>query len=443
MNTPIYDFLWEYKNNQTTRLHMPGHKGHGPLGIEAYDLTEVNGADSLYEASGIIKESEENATLLFGSGHTYFSTEGSSQCIRAMLYLATMQRKDGEKPVILAARNVHKSFLYAAALLDLEVIWVYPKENESLCRCSILPEEIEEVLRSTEKNVMAVYVTSPNYLGEMADIQGIHKICKKYNLKLLVDNAHGAYLHFLKDRIHPLDLGADFVCDSAHKTLPVLTGGAYLHLSKSLEKEYFESARNALALFGSTSPSYLTLASLDLCNLYLKDHIEEDLNRFLVTVGETKKRLLNQSYSILPSDPLRITIQGDGLFLAQKLREEQIECEYADPDYLVLMLTCNNTKEELEHLTQVLGLNQSVPTEKMLPSLKMAPQKMSVREAIMSGQTLLPVGESLGRICASPTVSCPPAIPIVVSGEEITKNALALLEYYGITEIHVVKNENS
>ena len=443
MNTPIYDFLWEYKNNQTTRLHMPGHKGHGPLGIEAYDLTEVNGADSLYEASGIIKESEENATLLFGSGHTYFSTEGSSQCIRAMLYLATMQRKDGEKPVILAARNVHKSFLYAAALLDLEVIWVYPKENESLCRCSILPEEIEEVLRSTEKNVMAVYVTSPNYLGEMADIQGIHKICKKYNLKLLVDNAHGAYLHFLKDRIHPLDLGADFVCDSAHKTLPVLTGGAYLHLSKSLEKEYFESARNALALFGSTSPSYLTLASLDLCNLYLKDHIEEDLNRFLVTVGETKKRLLNQSYSILPSDPLRITIQGDGLFLAHKLREEQIECEYADPDYLVLMLTCNNTKEELEHLTQVLGLNQSVPTEKMLPSLKMAPQKMSVREAIMSGQTLLPVGESLGRICASPTVSCPPAIPIVVSGEEITKNALALLEYYGITEIHVVKNENS
>ena len=443
MNTPIYDFLWEYKNNQTTRLHMPGHKGHGPLGIEAYDLTEVNGADSLYEASGIIKESEENATLLFGSGHTYFSTEGSSQCIRAMLYLATMQRKDGEKPVILAARNVHKSFLYAAALLDLEVIWVYPKENESLCRCSILPEEIEEVLRSTEKNVMAVYVTSPNYLGEMTDIQGIHKICKKYNLKLLVDNAHGAYLHFLKDRIHPLDLGADFVCDSAHKTLPVLTGGAYLHLSKSLEKEYFESARNALALFGSTSPSYLTLASLDLCNLYLKDHIEEDLNRFLVTVGETKKRLLNQSYSILPSDPLRITIQGDGLFLAQKLREEQIECEYADPDYLVLMLTCNNTKEELEHLTQVLGLNQSVPTEKMLPSLKMAPQKMSVREAIMSGQTLLPVGESLGRICASPTVSCPPAIPIVVSGEEITKNALALLEYYGITEIHVVKNENS
>ena len=443
MNTPIYDFLWEYKNNQTTRLHMPGHKGHGPLGIEAYDLTEVNGADSLYEASGIIKESEENATLLFGSGHTYFSTEGSSQCIRAMLYLATMQRKDGEKPVILAARNVHKSFLYAAALLDLEVIWVYPKENESLCRCSILPEEIEEVLRSTEKNVMAVYVTSPNYLGEMADIQGIHKICKKYNLKLLVDNAHGAYLHFLKDRIHPLDLGADFVCDSAHKTLPVLTGGAYLHLSKSLEKEYFESARNALALFGSTSPSYLTLASLDLCNLYLKDHIEEDLNRFLVTVGETKKRLLNQSYSILPSDPLRITIQGDGLFLPHKLREEQIECEYADPDYLVLMLTCNNTKEELEHLTQVLGLNQSVPTEKMLPSLKMAPQKMSVREAIMSGQTLLPVGESLGRICASPTVSCPPAIPIVVSGEEITKNALALLEYYGITEIHVVKNENS
>ena len=122
MKTPIADFLREYAASDTSRMHMPGHKGKGSLGCERFDITEVAGADALYEAEGIIAQSEANATELFDSGRTVYSTEGSSQCIRAMLYLALNHRKKGSSPTILAARNVHKAFVYAAALLDFDVV---------------------------------------------------------------------------------------------------------------------------------------------------------------------------------------------------------------------------------------------------------------------------------------------------------------------------------
>ncbi len=133
MNTPIADFLQEYRNEHMIRFHMPGHKGEAVLGCEALDITEVRGADALYEASGIIDESEQNASLLFGSQRTCYSTEGSSQCVRAMLYLALTHRTSHTRPVVVAARNVHKSFVYAAAMLDFDVVWLWPEEQRSLC----------------------------------------------------------------------------------------------------------------------------------------------------------------------------------------------------------------------------------------------------------------------------------------------------------------------
>ena len=153
MKTPIVDFVKKYaENSDTVRMHMPGHKGvsllesntagaktkiqpqtsidgfgHtiGITGPEMYDITEIPGADSLYEADGIIAESENYASELFGA-RTFYSTEGSSLCIRAMLYLAMVNR-GMRKPWILAGRNAHKTFLSAVALLDLDVEWLYPK----------------------------------------------------------------------------------------------------------------------------------------------------------------------------------------------------------------------------------------------------------------------------------------------------------------------------
>ena len=124
----------------------------------------------------------------------------------------------------------------------------------------------------------AVYVTSPDYLGGQLALGELARICHRHGTILAVDNAHGAYLHFMEERTHPMDVGADICCDSAHKTLPVLTGGAYLVFAKTAPKQLGEEARQALALFGSTSPSYLTLVSLDLCNAYLAEHYRERLS---------------------------------------------------------------------------------------------------------------------------------------------------------------------
>ena len=224
METPIADFVRRYADSGMVRAHVPGHKGKSLLGCEALDITEIRGADSLYEADGIIRRSESCAGELFGSGRTVYSTEGSSQCIRAMLYLALICG-NGSRTIV-AARNVHRAFLYAAALLDFEIVWLWPEQSTSLCSCPVSPDALERTLTELPAPPAAVYLTSPDYLGGMADISALAEVCRKHSTPLAVDNAHGAYLRFLEPSRHPLDLGAALCCDSAHKTLPVLTGVA-------------------------------------------------------------------------------------------------------------------------------------------------------------------------------------------------------------------------
>ncbi len=448
MQTPIVDFVRKYQKDGVTRFHMPGHKGQSYLGCEWADITEIHGADSLYEADGIIAESERNASALFDSGRTFYSTEGSSQCIRAMLYLALSQHRGKEKPVILAARNVHKAFVYAAALLDFDVEWIWQEEGmKSLCSCKVSPEQIEEqigqMLKDKKEKPAAVYLTSPDYLGGQMDIRAIAEVCHREGILLLVDNAHGAYLHFLEESAHPLDLGADMCCDSAHKTFPVLTGGAYLHLHKSVADVLGEKGKQALALFGSTSPSYLILESLDLCNAYLCDGYRDKLIHTVSQIQKVKERLHDCGWKFEESDPLKITICAtenlSGKHIVELLRQNQIECEYADEEYCVLMCTPDNEDEELEQLYEILHAIDERPKERTWMPMEKAEKVLNIREAIFSQSEKIPVSEALGRICAAPTVACPPAIPIAVSGEKIGMHAIQLFEHYGVEQVEVVK----
>lgn len=456
MQTPIADFVKEYANKNGSRFHMPGHKGQAFLGCEAFDITEVAGADALYEACGIIAESEQNATELFGTGKTIFSTEGSSQCIRAMLYLAVSHWSDqyvqttaaSKKPYVIAARNAHKAFLYATALIDFDVVWLYPEEMHSLCSCHISPEQLEkELIHQLDIHGMppaAVYVTSPDYLGGQLAMKELASICHNHNTILAADNAHGSYLHFLEKPMHPIDLGADICCDSAHKTLPVLTGGAYLQISSQAPKVFCEQAKHAMALFGSTSPSYLILTSLDLCNRYLAEGYEKKLSAAVKAAERLRKALDENGWKTLETDPLKITIQAPkemtGYELAKRLRLARVECEYADSEYMVLMATPENTEKDYKRVLQALGTNNREygKTVHLKPAKSI--EKLTIREAIFAPHELLPVKEALGRICGSPAVGCPPAIPVVVSGELIDKNAIALFEHYGITMVEAVKS---
>ncbi len=447
MTAPIADFLRRYQDKRTARFHMPGHKGKGPLGCEAWDVTEVQGADSLYEAAGVIAGSERNAAALFGSGATFYSTEGSSQCVRAMLYLALTNRPAGTPPVIAAARNVHKAFVYAAALLDFETVWLWPEEGgtDSLCACPITAEGLDRALSALDAPPAAVYVTSPDYLGNMADIPALAEACRRGGTLLLVDNAHGAYLRFLRPSRHPLDQGADLCCDSAHKTLPVLTGGAYLHIAKSLPAAFRENAKAALALFGSTSPSYLTLASLDLCNQALAEDGPKRIRAAAGKLAALKQELSRRGWALTGEEPLKLTIDAaasgwNGLELANLLRAGGVEPEHADRDHVILMASGSTDWEDLQRAADALGPVPLKPRGPR-PALPLAKGErvLSVREALFSPHEAVPAEESLGRVCGAPTVSCPPAVPVAVSGERIGRAAVELFEYYGIETVDVLK----
>lgn len=441
MKTPVCDFVAAYEQSGIARLHMPGHKGKGPLGCEGRDITEIAGADSLYEAGGVIAQSEQNAAALFGAKATFYSAGGSSQCIGAMLCLALQKSKSR---VVLAARNAHKSFLHAAALLDADVRWLWPRPY-SLLACPVTPELLENALAALPEAPAAVYITSPDYLGNVQPVAALAKVCHAHGAPLLVDNAHGAYLHFLPAPAHPLDEGADLCCDSAHKTLPVLTGGACLHLGHGLLKAEEGEVRAALSLFGSTSPSYLILQSLDACNLYLAGEARPKLAACVRAVEALKADLAAQGWAVAESEPLKVTLHASkrgwrGDALADFLRKNGVECEYADPDDLVLMVSPQNSPEDLEKVRAALAAaGQGSEAPQTPPQMARPRQAMGIRAALLAPAEEVPVAAAAGRVCAAPTVGCPPAVPVVVSGEEISPDAAAVFCYYGIETVRVVR----
>ncbi|MBR3961874.1 MAG: aminotransferase class V-fold PLP-dependent enzyme [Clostridia bacterium] len=438
MKTPIIDFVKAYKKRGCTRAHMPGHKGKAFLGAEAFDITEISGADELYSAKGIIKKSMQNAAELFGTAATFYSTEGSTLAIKAMLATAL---EDKEKTRVLAARNVHKAFIYAAAELDFEVEWLYGV-SDSICECNITAEQVDAALK--EGGFYAVYITSPDYLGNIADVKGISSVCEKYGVPLLVDNAHGAYLKFLEKSAHPIELGAAMCADSAHKTLPVLTGGAYLHISKKYA-QYVNVAAKKLPIFASTSPSYLILQSLDLCNKYLKKY-KTEYQICAKRVVKIKNTLKNNGFLLLNTEPLKITVDAakmgySGYELCRIFEGRGVIPEFADEDYLVLMLSPQNGERDFRRIAKIKA-EKRVSRQQGTAAPAKGKQAVSVRRAVFAKSERAAVRESVGRICAAPTVSCPPAVPIIISGELIDGRAVELLEKYGVEFIEVIADEN-
>ena len=441
MKTPIVNFLKSYQEKSPVRMHMPGHKGASILGFEGMDLTEIHGADELFASEGIIKESEQNASSLFGCP-TYYSTQGSTLCIQTMCTILCQDAKSkGKNPKILAGRNAHRSFIHAAALLGFDIEWLYG--NSDYLSCKVSAKDLEKEI--IENHPTAVYLTNPDYLGNLLDIKSLASVCKKHNVLLAIDNAHGAYLRFLESSLHPIDLGADLCCDSAHKTLPVLTGGAYLHLSDSLNKEWKSQVKHFMEYFSSTSPSYLIMASLDAANEVLDDTFRKSLFECIRYVDSLKNTLVQHGYTILSGEPMKITISTKdygytGNEIADLLMDCDIYPEFYDSDYIVLMPSPYNTKEDFIRLEICLcEIERKKAILTSFPKLECAQKVMNVRQALFAPSMKVDISKSLGQICSSVIVSCPPAILPVIPGEIISESAIEVMKYYGIESVRVVK----
>lgn len=425
MNTPIHDFLLEYARIHTVRCHMPGGKGlNSPI-----DITEIDGADSLYESSGIIRESEANAARLFGAGATLYSCSGSTLAIQTML--AAVQPLTGKRRIA-AGRYCHKSVVCSCGLLGLDINWIYP---DRFLGTDISPEAVEAAI---DADTGAVFLNSVDYYGGTADIAAISEVCRRKNVLLLVDNAHGAYRVFTGD--HPILLGADMTADSAHKTLPALTGAAYLHLKNP---EHRELCKQRMLLFGTSSPSYLIMDSLDLCNTFISEK-KADALAAISAVSRLKTSLRTLGCMLYDSDSMRITVNAadygyTGFELAQELRRRGAECEMSDEQYVVLLFSVSQPPQDFERLERIFADIPQLSPIAAAPHAMLRPQAaMSAREALFSRHEKVSVDSAVGRICGEVFSPCPPCVPLVMPGEVIGRDCAEELARYGADRIDVV-----
>ena len=443
--TPLYTALQNYLKKNRISFHTPGHQGRFlPRDLYDMDLTELPDTDSLFEASGPIAEAEKQARELFHSRATFFSAGGCTLCIQAMFRLAAPQ---GGK--VISSRVIHRSAVNTMALLGIEPVWVLPRPDAGPCLAGRLhPEDVQRALQEN-RDARAVYVTSPDYYGVLSDISGIARVCHEYGVPLLVDNAHGTHLALLGR--HPLALGADMTACSAHKTLPVLTGGAFLNIGETpLAKkfQFAERAKEAMALFGSTSPAYPVMVSLDLAREWEMKNGQREWQRLAQRV-EKMKDTAKKKGLLVPqgeTDPTRLAVGTlplgmTGQEAAEYFRSQGIEPEHEDGAYVVCITNPLHTQKELDQLEKAIQTLPGAPCpleeNPAIPSLP--PVKKSPREAVLAFQERVPLLEAVGRIAGEAACPCPPGVPIVMPGEEITKECLEFLNRYELDDISVLK----
>ncbi len=440
--TPLWNALMAHKNLNRASFHTPGHKNSGrvlPKNIFELDLTELPDTDSLYDASGAIRKSEELAAKLYGTKRTLFSAGGCTLCIQTMLKLAVPFGG-----TVIASRMIHKSAVNTLALLNADVKWIIPQFSQSDgCFWQVVAQDFEKALEENP-NAACVYITSPDYFGQFADVKKISKICKKYKVPLLVDNAHGSHFKFLSEDLHPITLGADLVADSAHKTLPVLTGGAMLHIAN---EAYIEAAKRAMSIFGSTSPSYPVMASLDIAISWLEKNAQMAYLKFenemtkIKTVAQ-KIGFLNREKFV---DPTRLALYTTPLGFsgdeaADYFRKHGVEPELATFDAVVFIATPMNTSEDFDKLLRAIDkFPKSAPIFGNTPMFQSPIVRKSLHEAFFSPSETVSCTKAIGKISADTVCPCPPGIPILVPGEVVTQNAIQNLRYYGIKTINVLK----
>jgi len=441
MNTPIYNMLLKYSGRKPLPFHMPGHvmgRGLASLFKDAglMDITEIPGSDFLHDPGGVIMEAQVLAARAFGARNTYFSVNGSTAGIHAMIRAAV---KPGGK--ILVNRDAHSSAINAISLLNAKPVYLIPVyDEETHLALGCRKADLESALNQ-HPDIQAVLLTRPNYYGVVPDIKDMAEIARSRGIPVIIDEAHGA--HFAFSSLLPetaLESGADACVQSLHKTLPAMTQTALVHEGESSMLEPGSLFRN-LSMLQTTSPSYVLMASIDIAR-----EIMEKMGAELYDVLYGRIRAFDAELSgiagvkrVKPgaegieTDFSRIVLSFQecgltGLEAERILRESfGIVAEMADHYHVVFIATPFHTDDDFE--TLIRAIHETVrrgygPAEDRLSFVrapKTLPEKaMNPGEALSKPSEIIPLKQAAGRISAAPVTPYPPGIPLVYPGEVIT-----------------------
>lgn len=410
-------------------FHTPGHRFRceDTISPTFADTTEISVTDELYHPTGPILTAENEAAETFRVKSVCFSAGGATLCIQTALSFYA-----GKK--VLTERSCHISVINASSLLDIDLrfLWGIPHVEMGFSMPAT-PEQIEEELE--KGGYSAVFITSPNYYGVCADLEGIRSVCDKYGADLITDNSHGSHLSTMypNDGYRNAEKHSHFAIDSLHKTLPVMTGGAILCSNKDIPKE---KIKQHMAMFGSTSPSFPILASVDFGIAHLAENTAEYL-KTATKVEELANKIETLGYGVLcnqNSDTLRLCIDTFpmgyyGNEVAALIEKRGIFAEMTRDCVLVALFSPFNTDEDMDALYSALAsVEKKIPIPHKKVNLPKPPQRvLTLKEALLSSTEYIPSEDSAGRVSAETFATCPPGMAIVVSGEEISEEAAKIL----------------
>ena len=460
IKAPIVEALKNAYENPTYQFHIPGHTkgkaifkdfrkliGEKALNIDTTD--EFDNLGTLHPATGPIKEAQELAAEAFGAKKTFFLLNGSTA---GNLALAMALTKKGDKVIV--NRNCHRSVLTGMIISGAEPIWICPNRIEDWSIWGNTDAAQIEELINKNPDVSMVWITNPTYEGVVSDIKAISTVCKKHNIPLIVDEAHGCLWNFNKHLPETaLKLGADAVVHSLHKTGGSMSQSSMLHISKDSCLNV-EAVEKALKLLHTTSPSLMLLASLDAARANLQSKTGQILLERAVKNAKYLRTRLDSIQGLhqlkadfgYKTDVTKVFIRIDGLSgkRLESILEIDFGIEVESASDIGVLILCNigNKHSDFKYLADCLekiaATNYQdiyyLEKRKHMPMLE--PQiKMSLREAFYAEKETIPKSEAIGRISAEVVAECPPGISILLPGELITEEHLPYLNDYETLEV--------
>ncbi len=436
-NASLYEALRQEAAKKIIRFHMPGHGGKTPpFSLEPVypiDYTEIYNTGNLYEGTAPISYAEEAAASYFGCSSVFLMTGGSTQGLCAALMTAVPAGGS-----LLLDRNCHRSVLNAMALLNQTPYYLMPDTLEPFGISGQIAPAQAKAGFACHPEAAALLITSPNYYGVCLDIPGLAQICRKLGKTLIVDQAHGA--HFPAVGLpSAIAQGADLAIVSAHKTLPCLGQSGFLLSGGRFAPE---TIRHALSVFGTSSPSYLLMASMDQAIRWLLGDGKAAYQKTAERTAALRQAICERTdFSALSPqanlvlDPCRLTVccagrDITGIALSRILYDRfGIACEMADARNVVAILTAAHTQEELDALLYALEqIRAKISDSKPLSLPKtLPPSRLTLRQAFFSPIQMRMPKDALGCICARPVTPYPPGVAIICPGEEITAPQIEFL----------------